>query len=372
MSKSLALAFNADYGDEAKYPTQHEKLKRIVDDMKTIGVNATPMDILVRGNNNNEVISNIARQIRDNSLMRALFEEDAEVVSFFGDSAGGTFLSAISKNLDDDPVSADLTLKPRPVLVGDGGTLNLLARHLGTADSKTIRKIINGEVPYEEQDLRVREVTVSTFDERGQMIDTQISPWTCFVGTGLDAFAIGEMERLPRTVHPALRGLKVTKKILEKIINNDDDRKYPLGLDSYTVLPKWAFFRFGKEFDCLGEEDFHHISFKCESGWEAMKRFVIYNSVGYVPKWSSKIWEGVSDDREELSRADLGYVRYVLNEIKPRKVRDPSLIVDGRDNMIHIDGYPIDLARQMGMPQNGHAEMDFKTTDQVIKVVRKK
>ncbi len=372
MSRSLALAFNADYGDEDKYPSQHGKLKRIFDDMKKIGVNATPMDILVRGSNNNEVITNIARQIRDNNLMRALFEEDSEVVSFFGDSAGGTFLSAISKNLDDQPVTADLTVKPRPVLVGDGGTLNLLARHLGTADSKTIKKIISGEIPYVEQDLRVREVTISTFDEGGQIIESQVSPWTCFVGTGLDAFAISRMERLPRTMHPALRGLQVTKDILRKIVHNDDDREYPLGLDSYTVLPKWAFFRFGDEFDCLGDDDFHHISFRCESGWEAMKRFVIYNSVGYVPKWSSKIWEGVSDDREELNRTDMGYVRYVLNEIKPRRVHDPSLYVDGRDNMIHIDGYPIDLAEKMGMPKSGHAELDFRTTDQVIKLVRKK
>ena len=340
--------------------------------MKKINVIAKPMDILVRGNNNNEVISNIARQIRDNKLMRALFEEDAEVLSFFGDSAGGTFLSAIRKNLDTDPVSTDLTLSPRPIIVADGGTLNLLARHLGTANGNTVKQIVNGEIPYEEQDLRVREVDVSTFDATGQIIQTQRSPWTCFVGTGLDAFAISRMERLPRTMPLALRGLNVTKDILKKIIYNDDVREYLLGLDSYTVLPKWAFFRFGKEFDCLGEKDFHHISFKCESGWEAMKRFVIYNSVGYVPKWTSKIWEGVSDDREETSRADLGYLRYVLNEIKPRRVHDPSLIVDGRDNMIHIDGYPIDLAEQMGMPKDGRAEMNFRTTDQVIKLVRKK
>lgn len=372
MSRSLALAFNADYGDENRYPSQHGKLKKIVDDMKNIGVVAKPMDILVRGSNNNEVITNIARQIRDNKLMRALFEDDAEVVSFFGDSAGGTFLSAIRKNLDDDPVSTDLTLSPRPIIVADGGTLNLLARHLGTANSKTVKQIVNGEIPYEEQDLRVREVKVSTFDASGRMIETQKSPWTCFVGTGLDAYAISRMERLPRTMHPALRGLKVTKDILGKIVHNDDDRRYPLGLDSYTVLSKWAFFRLGKEYDCLGEDDFHHISFKSEAGWEAMKRFVIYNSVLYVPEWSSKIWEGVSDDREELNRADLGYVRYVLNEVKPRRVHDPSLKVDGRDNVIHIDGYPIDLTAQMGMPKEGHAEMDLTTTDQVIKLVRKK
>ena len=362
MSEACTLALNGAYLDTRNFPAQRSRFEKLQRALERRGMRPEVKKITLEGDGNLEVIDNIALQIR--GMMRDFY--DGKVISFFGDSGGSPFLSAIQQNIEERPISSDKTLMPRPVIVAPGGTMNHLSDVLGTKNQSDIAGIASGEIPYRSQEIKVRNVTVSIHDDAGgKEVASQSSPWTCFVGAGFDGFVIDAWEKQPRADGMPLRSARALVESMKHLFRKrGPDNEMSVNLQSFMAIPRLAIFRFGPEYESLDQDHIHHLSLERKGMADLLRSTVACLAFGPFPPLNSAIWRGDCEETEGSS------VRNVMNELKPKKVSTHTIRLPIHEPCVHVDGYPMDLKR-MGLREGRHSKLTVSTTPRSIYVARK-
>jgi len=385
MTESCTLALNNAYLDTDLFPRQRSRLKKLCEGLKRRGIYPKVKGVNFEGNDPMAVVGNIAMQIR--SMMRDFY--DGRVISFFGDSGGSPFLSAMRHNIDTSPVSGDDSLEPNDIIVAPGGSLNNLSRHLGTASKSDILGIISGEIPSRTQEIKIRNVTVSTFDgpgdgngrgPRGNRIAEVSSDVTGFAGTGLDGFALNQWEHQPRSLPLAVRGMKTVKEVFKHLLGMDrPGGGVSVTSNSFFALPNMSLFYFGQEYDCLDKPYVHRISLNHEGAADVTKSFLVCMGIGLVPAINSALWtradrngsngNGNGSGNGHASAHEATFSG-IVNELKPRRAENDTIMIPSTEPFVQFDGFPLDL-RGHGLRDGGHAEMEITTTPRSIYVARR-
>ena len=360
MNRTVEIPLNLDYLITPDlYPRQVKRLQKLIQALVCRGVDPTLRGIQIVGESNNEVIDNISEQIHKKIGKLC----GKQILTYFGDSAGGPFSIAAHKSLE----NGDRTF---PFIVGAGGTRNNLANSLYTADIDVTANIASGITPHNEIDLKIRQAIITTFDKDDVELDSLTSPWIGSVGTGIGGRIIHEWEERPRTMHPILRLMLSTWSVINDTITNQkgddkkkaDDREFPINADSITTLRYLGFCDFGPDYNAPDKDGFFHQTFKSKFGLEAMSRIAVFTAMGHIAAVNSWLWTNLPDEKQ-ISKSDFWRI---VAEIKPQHVFNPTLRIDGRDNIIHMDGYPLDLKNKMKMEEDGHAEIELSTTSETI------
>ncbi len=345
----VEIAFNIGYKEHPElYPRQVKRLRKLIRELVRRGMEPKLQAIEINGSSNAEVIDRITDQIR--SQVEYLWEK--QLISFFGDSAGGTFLSAAQRDIKKGEESI-------PMVIGPGGTLNNAAYALGTGNLNVVADIASGMTPHNEIELLVREAIITTFDRYGKKMEEQRAPWACSVGTGIGGTIIHEWENRPRTRHPLLNVILSTLKVIADTLRNKNGAEIIRG-NSITTLRNLGFFKFGDEYNAPDKDGFFQQSFTSKFGFEALSRVAVFSAIGHVTAINSWLWQNLPDE-ETVSRSDFWKL---IAEVKPQHVTTPIYRVDWREPFIHLDGYPTDLELKEGE----YAEIELITTPDSIPV----
>ena len=351
MRNSVEIPYNRDYGN-GLYPRQKKKLKRLVREMKVRGIHPNLTGIEIAGEDNLAVIDNIAGQIIDKIGDVC----DRQLVLFFGDGGNIVFNSALLANLGNDELE-------HAVVVADGGTMANLSNTLNTADPAIAAGVVSGEMPFWVENLRLREAVITIYDKGGDATHTVTYPWTCSVGTKISGDIINSWEKHPRSRNPILNLALSIWQVMQDTVRKHGNGQ-PIQGDSITTLQNIGFFKFDERYTDLEGDTFHRQSFESEFGWAAMKRIAVFTAISHIPALSRWVWTKIPKDAVSCSD-----ILQMAAEIEPQPVSNPILEADHIYPNIHLDGFPVQLG-ELGLEEGGRAEIELRSTDKSIPVVR--
>lgn len=394
MNESCTLALNNAYLDTDLFPRQKSRFEKLCAGLRRHGIEPKVQGVSFEGNNPMAVVGNIATQIK--SMMRDFYEDKRKVISFFGDSGASPFLSAVRQNINTHPVTSD---EPNEMILASGGTMNNLSRHLGTSKNSDLLGIISGEIPSRTQEIKIRNVTISTYDgpgdgngggPRGNRIAEISADITGFAGTGLNGLALHHWEQQPRSLPLAVRGIKTVKEVFRNLLGMDrPEGGIAVTSNSFFALPNMSLFYFGQEYDCLDKSYIHQISLNHEGASDVMKSFLVCMGIGLVPAINSALWARSNGNGHGLNGRERGAggngngggayddggargttFSSIVDELKPRKVENPKAMIPPSERFFQFDGYGMDLEK-CGLRVGGHAEMEITNTPWSVFVARK-
>jgi hypothetical protein len=361
MKEGPIVYCNEDFLKTRRFLKQKKRLEYLEKELQQHGRKPKIKPLVYKGSDGNEVRASIANQILDvmNRQHDDLEDPKNSQIIVTGDSGAVPILLAIDDISKNGKLSAVDGFSFPPTILGPGGTMELFSRYTGTNNTQNIVGVLEGNIPSEIKDVRIRNVTVNTYDKNDNSakeripVNQQSYHWLLFIGSLIDGRVIEMHEKASRNgnkyVNLGLTGLRTLNYVM-------DSSKPPTGTESVITFPYFGPFSFNrKRYDALSEDYFFNISFHTQRGLDALQRFAVYNLVGTNSKLNDLIWEHFSG---WSALADSG---------KPRKVKTHKMVLPESEPYYHIDSFP-----QKPVPDGYKVELEISSTNDFIKIVKVK
>jgi hypothetical protein len=157
---------------------------------------------------------------------------------------------------------------------------------------------------------------------------------------------------------------QVIKDTVRSQVANGKDA--PIEGHSITTLQNLGFFKFDSRYTNIEGDEFYHQAFQSKSGWDAMKRIVVFTAIGHHPAVNRWLWSNIPKDQNQVCCSD---ILKIVSQVEPQPVTNPTFHTDSRYPNIHLDGFPVRLG-EMGLEESGHAEIELRSTEKSIPVAR--